>query len=307
MSNIIMRYEDYLIHTKHASDNTVASYMRDLRQYASYLGSEGIDVLDADQDVVSGYMNSMKANGKSAATISRALASIKSLYIFAVQNREIEENPIHNIKIDKAEKKLPQILTGKEVELLLEQPKCTDMKGYRDKAMLELLYATGIRASELIEMQEDDLNLRMGFVKCSPQSGKARIIPMGKICRSVLEDYCLTARPVLLKDNETDILFVNYAGKPITRQGLWKVLKEYGKAAELSISLTPQVLRNSFAVHMLQNGADVKSLQDMLGHTTAAMTLDVYAHPSDKRQREVVGGIQERFRGLAKGEEKQGQ
>ena len=115
MSNIIMRYEDYLIHTKHASDNTVASYMRDLRQYASYLGSEGIDVLDADQDVVSGYMNSMKANGKSAATISRALASIKSLYIFAVQNREIEENPIHNIKIDKAEKKLPQILTGKAV------------------------------------------------------------------------------------------------------------------------------------------------------------------------------------------------
>ena len=119
MSNIIMRYEDYLIHTKHASDNTVASYMRDLRQYASYLGSEGIDVLDADQDVVYGYMNSMKANGKSAATISRALASIKSLYIFAVQNREIEENPIHNIKIDKAEKKLPQILTGKEVERCL--------------------------------------------------------------------------------------------------------------------------------------------------------------------------------------------
>ena len=121
-------------------------------------------------------------------------------------------------------------------------------------------------------MQEDDLNLRMGFVKCSPQSGKARIIPMGKICRSVLEDYCLTARPVLLKDNETDILFVNYAGKPITRQGLWKVLKEYGKAAELSISLTPQVLRNSFAVHMLQNGADVKSLQELMGHEDISAT-----------------------------------
>ena len=159
MSNIIMRYEDYLIHTKHASDNTVASYMRDLRQYASYLGSEGIDVLDADQDVVSGYMNSMKANGKSAATISRALASIKSLYIFAVQNREIEENPIHNIKIDKAEKKLPQILTGKEVELLLQQPKVTEMKGCRDKAMLEVLYATGIRVSELIGLNIDDVSL----------------------------------------------------------------------------------------------------------------------------------------------------
>ena len=145
-------------------------------------------------------------------------------------------------------------------------------KGIRDRAILELLYATGIRASELIEMQEDDLNLRMGFVKCSPQSGKARIIPMGKICRGALEDYCLTARPVLLKDNETDILFVNYAGKPITRQGLWKVLKEYGKAAELSISLTPQVLRNSFAVHMLQNGADVKSLQELMGHEDISAT-----------------------------------
>ena len=129
MADIVTRYEDYLIEIKHASNNTVASYMRDLRQYASYLGSEGIDVLDADQDVVSGYMNSMKANGKSAATISRALASIKSLYIFAVQNREIEENPIHNIKIDKAEIMLPQILTGKEVELLLQQPKVTEMKG----------------------------------------------------------------------------------------------------------------------------------------------------------------------------------
>lgn len=128
MSDIIMRYEDYLVHTKHASDNTIASYMRDLRQYASYLGSEGIDVLDADQMVVSSYMGNMKACGKSAATISRALASIKSLYIFAIQNHEIEENPIQNIKIDKAEKKLPQILTGKEVELLLQQPKVSEMK-----------------------------------------------------------------------------------------------------------------------------------------------------------------------------------
>lgn len=179
MSDIIMRYEDYLIHTKHASDNTVASYMRDLRQYASYLGSEGVDVLDADQAVVSGYMGSMKAGGKSAATISRALASIKSLYIFAIQIHEIEENPIQNIKIDKAEKKLPQILTGKEVELLLQQPKVSEMKGCRDKAMLEVLYATGIRVSELIGLNIDDVSLPGSFIRC--ESGEkcalSRFIP----------------------------------------------------------------------------------------------------------------------------------
>ena len=226
MSNIIMRYEDYLIHTKHASDNTVASYMRDLRQYASYLGSEGIDVLDADQDVVSGYMNSMKANGKSAATISRALASIKSLYIFAVQNREIEENPIHNIKIDKAEKKLPQILTGKEVELLLQQPKVTEMKGCRDKAMLEVLYATGIRVSELIGLNIDDVSLPGSFIRC--ESGE--------------------------------------------KTRIWKIIKYYQEKAHIDKDSTPHTLRHSFAAHLLENGADLRSIQQMLGHSDISST-----------------------------------
>ena len=236
MSNIIMRYEDYLIHTKHASDNTVASYMRDLRQYASYLGSEGIDVLDADQDVVSGYMNSMKANGKSAATISRALASIKSLYIFAVQNREIEENPIHNIKIDKAEKKLPQILTGKEVELLLQQPKVTEMKGCRDKAMLEVLYATGIRVSELIGLNIDDVSLPGSFIRCEHS------------------------------------LFVNVSGERMSRQGFWKIIKYYQEKAHIDKDITPHTLRHSFAAHLLENGADLRSIQQMLGHSDISST-----------------------------------
>ena len=271
MSNIIMRYEDYLIHTKHASDNTVASYMRDLRQYASYLGSEGIDVLDADQDVVSGYMNSMKANGKSAATISRALASIKSLYIFAVQNREIEENPIHNIKIDKAEKKLPQILTGKEVELLLQQPKVAEMKGCRDKAMLEVLYATGIRVSELIGLNIDDVSLPGSFIRC--ESGeKTRIIPIYPEALQSLHEYIDSVRPKMIAVPTEHSLFVNVSGERMSRQGFWKIIKYYQEKAHIDKDITPHTLRHSFAAHLLENGADLRSIQQMLGHSDISST-----------------------------------
>ena len=271
MSNIIMRYEDYLIHTKHASDNTVASYMRDLRQYASYLGSEGIDVLDADQDVVSGYMNSMKANGKSAATISRALASIKSLYIFAVQNREIEENPIHNIKIDKAEKKLPQILTGKEVELLLQQPKVTEMEGCRDKAMLEVLYATGIRVSELIGLNIDDVSLPGSFIRC--ESGeKTRIIPIYPEALQSLHEYIDSVRPKMIAVPTEHSLFVNVSGERMSRQGFWKIIKYYQEKAHIDKDITPHTLRHSFAAHLLENGADLRSIQQMLGHSDISST-----------------------------------
>ena len=276
MSNIIMRYEDYLIHTKHASDNTVASYMRDLRQYASYLGSEGIDVLDADQDVVSGYMNSMKANGKSAATISRALASIKSLYIFAVQNREIEENPIHNIKIDKAEKKLPQILTGKEVELLLQQPKVTEMKGCRDKAMLEVLYATGIRVSELINLNVDDVSITGGFIRCE-SGGKTRIIPLYPEAVQALHTYMDDVRLKMLATPSEHSLFVNVSGERMSRQGFWKIIKYYQEKAQIDKDITPHTLRHSFAAHLLENGADLRSIQEMLGHSDISST-QVYAH-----------------------------
>lgn len=285
MSNIIMRYEDYLIHTKHASDNTVASYMRDLRQYASYLGSEGIDVLDADQDVVSSYMNSMKANGKSAATISRALASIKSLYIFAVQNREIEENPIHNIKIDKAEKKLPQILTGKEVELLLQQPKVTEMKGCRDKAMLEVLYATGIRVSELIGLNIDDVSLPGSFIRC--ESGeKTRIIPIYPEALQSLHEYIDSVRPKMIAVPTEHSLFVNVSGERMSRQGFWKIIKYYQEKAEINKDITPHTLRHSFAVHLLENGADLRSIQEMLGHADISST-QIYTHVIKKQLKDV--------------------
>ena len=233
-------------------------------------------MLDADQDVVSGYMNSMKANGKSAATISRALASIKSLYIFAVQNREIEENPIHNIKIDKAEKKLPQILTGKEVELLLQQPKVTEMKGCRDKAMLEVLYATGIRVSELIGLNIDDVSLPGSFIRC--ESGeKTRIIPIYPEALQSLHEYIDSVRPKMIAVPTEHSLFVNVSGERMSRQGFWKIIKYYQEKAGIQKDITPHTLRHSFAVHLLENGADLRSIQEMLGHADISST-QIYTH-----------------------------
>ena len=265
-------YADYLSSERNMSENTKKAYIRDIRNFEVFINDRGTyKPEEVTNTELLAYLMELRAQEMSKATLNRKLASLRAFYHYLQKIGKIAENPAEGIKSPRVDKKEIEYISVEEIDKLMKMPDKTP-KGIRDRAILELLYATGLRASELIEMQEDDLNLRMGFVKCSPQSGKARIIPMGKICRSALEDYCLTARPVLLKDNETDILFVNYAGKPITRQGLWKVLKEYGKAAGLSISLTPQVLRNSFAVHMLQNGADVKSLQELMGHEDISAT-----------------------------------
>ncbi len=221
MDNIIARYEDYLIHTKHASANTVSSYMRDIRQYASYLSGIDVDVLEADQSVVSAYMQWLQSIGKSPATVSRCLASLKSLYLFALSEDEIEQNPVHNIKLEKAEKKLPQILTGKEVELLLEQPRTSDMKGCRDKAMLEVLYATGIRVSELINLNVDDVSITGGFIRCE-SGGKTRIIPLYPEAVQALHTYMDDVRLKMLATPSEHSLFVNVSGERMSRQGFWK-------------------------------------------------------------------------------------
>lgn len=275
MDNIIARYEDYLIHTKHASANTVSSYMRDIRQYASYLSGIDVDVLEADQSVVSAYMQWLQSIGKSPATVSRCLASLKSLYLFALSEDEIEQNPVHNIKVEKAEKKLPQILTGKEVELLLEQPRTSDMKGCRDKAMLEVLYATGIRVSELIGLNVDDVSLTGGFLRCA-SGEKLRLIPLYPEAVSVLKDYMENVRPSMVAEPGERSLFVNVSGERMSRQGLWKIIKYYQEKAHIDKEITPHTLRHSFAAHLLENGADLRSIQEMLGHSDISST-QVYA------------------------------
>ena len=271
MDNIIARYEDYLIHTKHASANTVSSYMRDIRQYASYLSGIDVDVLEADQSVVSAYMQWLQSIGKSPATVSRCLASLKSLYLFALSEDEIEQNPVHNIKVEKAEKKLPQILTGKEVELLLQQPKVTEMKGCRDKAMLEVLYATGIRVSELIGLNIDDVSLPGSFIRC--ESGeKTRIIPIYPEALQSLHEYIDSVRPKMIAVPTEHSLFVNVSGERMSRQGFWKIIKYYQEKAHIDKDITPHTLRHSFAAHLLENGADLRSIQQMLGHSDISST-----------------------------------
>lgn len=275
MVQIVEDYRDFLIHTKHASENTVASYMRDIMQFASYLQGIDVAVLDADRDTISGYMDHLHDHGKSAATISRSLASLKSLYTFAVNQGQCDSNPVFNIKVEKAEKKLPQILTGKEVELLLDQPKCADLKGYRDKAMLELLYATGIRVSELINLDVSDVNLPGGFIKCA-SGGKVRIIPLYSAAIKALTDYIEEVRPKMIADVSDQSLFVNVSGERMSRQGFWKIIKYYQEKAQIDKDITPHTLRHSFAAHLLENGADLRSIQEMLGHSDISST-QIYA------------------------------
>lgn len=275
MSSIISRYEEYLIQVKHASANTVSSYMRDIRQYASYLQTIGVEVLEADRDTIEGYMHYLHDNGKSPATVSRCLASLKSLYLFAMGEDEIDENPVYSIKVEKAERKLPQILTGKEVELLLEQPRVSDMKGCRDKAMLEVLYATGIRVSELIGLNIEDVSLSGGFIRCE-SGGKVRIIPLYPEALSALGDYISDVRAKMIASPAERSLFVNVSGERMSRQGFWKIIKYYQEKAQIKKDITPHTLRHSFAAHLLENGADLRSIQEMLGHSDISST-QIYA------------------------------
>ena len=275
MMELLEEYEDNLIQVKHASVNTVASYMRDLHQFAAYLQEQNLQIEDVDRDVIGDYMTALQEKGKSAATVSRSLASLKSFFAFAVSEGALDTNPVFNIHVEKAEKKLPQILTGKEVELLLDQPKCTDLKGFRDKAMLELLYATGIRVSELINLDVGDVNLPGGFIKCA-SGNKVRIIPLYPAAIKALGDYIEKIRPKLIADAREQSLFVNVSGERMSRQGFWKIIKFYQEKAQIKKDITPHTLRHSFAAHLLENGADLRSIQEMLGHSDISST-QIYA------------------------------
>ena len=275
MAELLASFEAYLIHTKHASENTVASYMRDVRQYSQYV--EGIlqeELLAVSHDEVVAYTDWMAGHGKSAASVQRSLASIKNLYQYAALTGQCQENPARNIKVEKTEKKLPQILTGKEVELLLQQPQLTDFKGYRDKAMLELLYATGIRVSELINLDLSHVNTSAGFIRVGDE--KERIIPLYPAAVKALRVYIAEIRPQMIADPQQKSLFVNMNGERMTRQGFWKIIKSYQEKAGIQKQITPHTLRHSFAAHLLENGADLRSIQEMLGHSDISST-QIYA------------------------------
>ena len=275
MAELLASFEAYLIHTKHASENTIASYMRDVRQYSQYV--EGIlqeELLAVSHDEVVAYTDWMAGHGKSAASVQRSLASIKILYQYAALKGQCQENPARYIKVETSEMKLPQILTGKEVELLLQQPQLTDFKGYRDKAMLELLYATGIRVSELINLDLSHVNTSAGFIRVGEE--KERIIPLYPAAVKALRVYIAEIRPQMIADPQQKSLFVNMNGERMTRQGFWKIIKSYQEKAGIQKQITPHTLRHSFAAHLLENGADLRSIQEMLGHSDISST-QIYA------------------------------
>ncbi|MEA4933220.1 MAG: site-specific tyrosine recombinase XerD [Lawsonibacter sp.] len=271
MSDLLSTYEDYLKIEKGASANTVSSYLRDVRQFLH--GMEGLDIPLAEvlsQDVEE-YAHSLVRKGKSPATVTRSVASIKSFYNCLIAMGKVGRNPAKGIAPTKVERKLPQILTSKEVELFLEQPECIDLKGYRDRAMLELLYATGIRVSELISLDVDDLNLPGGVLKCYSK-GKERIIPLYPAAIRALSEYIYNIRPQLVESLDETALFVNMNGERMSRQGFWKLIKYYQEKAGIKKDITPHTLRHSFAAHLLENGADLRSIQEMLGHADISST-----------------------------------
>ena len=273
MLDIIHVYENYLSKVKQASDNTVSSYMRDIRQFSDWLErSENTDILNATQQNISAYLVYLQDQGKSGATASRTLASLKNFYSYAVSSGFLEASPVTDrIHVDRGERKLPQILTGREVELLLSQPSSDDAKGLRDKAMLEVMYATGIRVTELIDLNLEDVNLELGIVRCS-SAKKSRAIPLYPAASKALGVYISEVRPLMVSNPAENALFVNISGARMSRQGFWKILKHYQAKAGIEKDITPHTLRHSFAVHLLENGADISALQELMGHSDISST-----------------------------------
>ncbi len=277
----------YLKNEKKMSENSLAAYKRDVLDFEKYCSKAGKDnILDVTNADVVSYLLALKEEGKSAATVNRKLSSIRSLYKYFNEKGMVNTNPTANIKSPRVERKEISYLTVEEVNKLLSAPDNT-LKGKRDRAIFELLYATGIRVNELVAANIEDVNLRIGFFACPGEYGRARIVPLGRPAREAIENYLEDARDMFVKNNRKEqALFVNYYGKRMTRQGFWKLLKTYGKKVGIEDKITPHILRNSFAVHMIQNGADLKSLQELLGHEDIAAT-QIYLSATKNRIKDV--------------------
>ncbi|MBC8568386.1 tyrosine recombinase XerD [Mogibacterium sp. NSJ-24] len=278
---------EYLQKERKMSKNTLEAYSRDILEFMAFEGSRGMsDILDTSSTEIIAFLHNLKIAGKSAVTVNRKLASVRAFFNYLIEAGLMKNNPTANIKSPKIERKEIEYLEMDEIDKLLATPD-DSVKGVRDRAILEVLYATGIRVSELIEANVEDINLRMGFITCTGEQSNPRIVPLGRPSRAALEDYIYDGRKKLVKENTAEkALFVNYYGKRITRQGLWKILKEYGNKAGIEHRLTPNIIRTSFAVHMLQNGADLKTLQELMGHEDITAT-QVYLSVTKNRIKDV--------------------
>lgn len=300
MRNLIDDFTEYLQNERNVTQNSILAYLADAHEFYGFLESRGIkDFKDAGEAEAVAFVMELKKEDKAESTIKRKLASLRNFYSYLQSVGKIHKNPIAGIKTPKVERKQIEYLTIEELAKVFELPS-KEQKGIRDRAMIELLYATGIRVREFVELRMKDLNLKLGFITCTGEFGKARIIPIGKYARVALEDYIKVARPYFLEKShceigkegleesgeENEVLFLNRLGKKMTRQGIWKLLKEYSCLAGLEDKLTPQTLRNSFAAHMIQNGADLKSLQELMGHEDATAT-QIYLSLTKNRIKDV--------------------
>lgn len=286
MQAYVDEYASFMSNVRHKSVNTIESYKRDVKQYIAYLDNSGVtDLSSTTKTTVLSYLLELQKEGRASSTVSRTLASLRSFYIFMIQNGAVTTDPTTNLEAPHVEKKPPQILTSAEVELLMEQPSPDDNKGIRDRAMLELLYATGIRVSELINLNVTDVNLAMSFIRCSGGK-KERIVPMGNKSLEALTVYIDNVRDGMVKSETERALFVNCSGVRLSRQGFWKIIKQYQHQAGIKKEITPHTLRHSFAAHLLENGADLHSIQEMMGHADISST-QVYSKLVSSRIKDV--------------------
>lgn len=271
-NEVLEIFEKYLTEDKKASANTLSSYLRDIRQLSEYLDAESDhDLVSADGEDLQAYIDALREAGKSVSTVSRCIASIKSLYAHLCIKQYLRFNPSRALHSEKNVKKLPEILTDEEIDLLLSQPRCIDLKGYRDKAMLEVLYATGIRVSELIGLELSDVDLEKKLLLCRSKD-KERYIPLHSIAVCALDEYITLVRPQMAASEDEKALFLNVSGESMSRQGFWKIIKNYANKAGIDKDITPHTLRHSFAAHLLENGADIHDIQEMLGHSDISST-----------------------------------
>ncbi len=293
MKTALKDFLTYMSEVKKASLNTVMSYQNDLTKLLKHLESQNITETDKISETsLNSYVLTMEREGMSPATVSRNIASIKAFIFYLIKKGSLHEDPTERIRAPKVEKKPPHTLTMEQVNGLLEQPSKESKKGIRDKAMLELLYATGIRVTELISIKFEDVNLKSKYIRCC-NSNKERVVPFGNMAKLALEAYFVKVRTELLGKVESNICFTNLSGEPMSRQGFWKIIKSYGKAAGIQSEITPQILRHSFAVHMMENGADIHSVQELLGHSDIATT-QVYMQTRKGKIRDVYEGTHPR-------------
>ncbi len=282
---ITEEFEKFLINNKGVSESTAMSYIRDISRFASFLEKEGVDVVFATRNNILSYILSMHDDGRANASVMRTVASLKCLYAFLLSKNVIDKNPAADVTPPKKENKSPQFLSREEVENLLESPDLSTLRGLRDKAIFEIMYASGLKVSEIISLSVFDIDTDIGFVRCS-KGKNMRIVPLGKPAVNAVKNYMAASRPSMAKDDETSLFVSCIGGTAMSRQGLWKLIKEYAGKAGIKTSVTPHTLRHSFAIHLMENGADLISLQEMLGHKDASTT-QMYAKMFHGRLREV--------------------